>query len=185
MKNSELHSKIHVYTVVLKSLSPVTFFCNFGFYFIYILFFSIQFFFHHSPNSTCAKMQHALYYQLVFRMSTFFFQHCFSYARHGVYKFSDHFCFYIFPAIRNYILQVIQICRIMFYFLFLQMLPKMLDGIYIRRLRRETHNPKTPFWFFLSKQFFAQMRSGFWVVILWLGTPYHLVLSYVDVTTST
>ena len=62
----------------------------------------------------------------------FFFLLCFSSAR--LFKFSDHLSFYIFPEIINYISQVIQTCRIMLYFLLLQTL----DGIYIRRLTKET-----------------------------------------------
>ena len=92
------------YTVVFKSLSPVNFLCKFWLLFYLHLIFSLHIiFFHYSPNSTCAKMEHALHYQLELWMFTFFFQRCFNSARHGVYRFFQDFCFYIFPAIINHI----------------------------------------------------------------------------------
>ena len=82
------------YSVAQKSES-VTFFSNFWLFLYLDLIFS--------PNKTCAKMQHALHYQLVLRMSIFFFPYCINSTRHIVYRLSDQFCFYIFPAIMNHI----------------------------------------------------------------------------------
>ena len=58
------------------------------------------------------------------------------------------------------------------------MVLKMLDGIYIKRLRRETHNPKSLFLLFLSKVVFCPDKI--WVFyryfMAWQAIPFGIKL---------
>ena len=87
----------NIYSGAQKSESSF-FFCIFGFSFIYILFFSLNvFFFNIFPTVHVRKCSmHFIISYYVVCPRIFFFQFCFNSARHGVFKFSDHFFFYIF-----------------------------------------------------------------------------------------
>ena len=76
-----------IYSCAQKSESSYFFVQFFASIFFRSYFFYKSVLFHYSPNSTCAKMQHALHYQLVLHMFIFFFQQCFNFARHGLEVF--------------------------------------------------------------------------------------------------